>query len=260
MGPPSKDFSGRGDDSQSVMTYRGHAVCKTLIRCHFSPLATTGQQYVYSGSADGRIHVSSSKHLKRDSSADPSWTPPDLVAGWTDSASAGSLTFDAAERVVRSGDSGRGSVSRERRRGAEGQSQQHPAYRQYSARRLVAPERAEPYEHFVGRRSRRRRLDRQARVARLWQERAEELGGLGGEDSTRAGRALSIHLLYLYLTAWQLPLSHDRDDCSARTPQMMIGAHPTAQRGLQASGSPRECCWCGCRLALGLDLWERSDR
>ncbi|PWY99089.1 WD40 repeat-like protein [Testicularia cyperi] len=41
----------------SVMTYRGHAVLKTLIRCHFSPLETTGQKYIYSGSADGRIHI-----------------------------------------------------------------------------------------------------------------------------------------------------------------------------------------------------------
>jgi DDB1- and CUL4-associated factor 11 len=40
------------------MTYRGHSVLRTLIRCHFSPLETTGQQYLYSGSADGRIHVS----------------------------------------------------------------------------------------------------------------------------------------------------------------------------------------------------------
>ncbi|EPQ60332.1 WD40 repeat-like protein [Gloeophyllum trabeum ATCC 11539] len=41
----------------SVMTYRGHAVLKTLIRCHFSPAETTGSQYIYSGSADGRIHI-----------------------------------------------------------------------------------------------------------------------------------------------------------------------------------------------------------
>ncbi|GAA6054137.1 hypothetical protein JCM3770_003214 [Rhodotorula araucariae] len=41
----------------SVMTYRGHAVLRTLIRCHFSPVATTGQRYVYTGSADGRIHI-----------------------------------------------------------------------------------------------------------------------------------------------------------------------------------------------------------
>ncbi|SPO20380.1 uncharacterized protein UTRI_00777_B [Ustilago trichophora] len=41
----------------SVMTYRGHAVLKTLIRCHFSPVETTGQKYIYSGSADGKIHI-----------------------------------------------------------------------------------------------------------------------------------------------------------------------------------------------------------
>ena len=41
----------------SVMTYRGHSVLRTLIRCHFSPASTTGQRYIYSGSADGRIHV-----------------------------------------------------------------------------------------------------------------------------------------------------------------------------------------------------------
>lgn len=42
----------------SVMTYRGHAVLRTLIRCNFSPAETTGGQYIYSGSADGRVHVS----------------------------------------------------------------------------------------------------------------------------------------------------------------------------------------------------------
>ncbi|THH13014.1 hypothetical protein EW146_g7163 [Bondarzewia mesenterica] len=41
----------------SVMTYRGHAVLQTLIRCHFSPAETTGAQYIYSGSADGKIHI-----------------------------------------------------------------------------------------------------------------------------------------------------------------------------------------------------------
>jgi len=42
----------------SVMTYRGHAVLRTLIRCYFSPVETTGGQYLYSGSYDGKIHVS----------------------------------------------------------------------------------------------------------------------------------------------------------------------------------------------------------
>ncbi|EJC98714.1 WD40 repeat-like protein [Fomitiporia mediterranea MF3/22] len=41
----------------SIMTYRGHSVLRTLIRCHFSPAETTGGRYIYSGSFDGRIHV-----------------------------------------------------------------------------------------------------------------------------------------------------------------------------------------------------------
>ncbi|RUP46289.1 hypothetical protein BC936DRAFT_147120 [Jimgerdemannia flammicorona] len=42
----------------SVMTYRGHNVVRTLIRCHFSPQHSTGQRYLYTGCADGKIHVS----------------------------------------------------------------------------------------------------------------------------------------------------------------------------------------------------------
>lgn len=41
----------------SVMVYSGHAVYRTLIRCHFSPTESTGAQYIYSGSADGKIHA-----------------------------------------------------------------------------------------------------------------------------------------------------------------------------------------------------------
>lgn len=44
-------------DDCSVMTFRGHAVFRTLIRCHFSPAETTGQAYVYSGSTDGRVYI-----------------------------------------------------------------------------------------------------------------------------------------------------------------------------------------------------------
>ncbi|KAH9486363.1 LEC14B-like protein [Psilocybe cubensis] len=40
----------------SVMTFRGHSVLRTLIRCHFSPAESTGSQYIYSGSANGLIH------------------------------------------------------------------------------------------------------------------------------------------------------------------------------------------------------------
>ena len=41
----------------SVKTFRGHTVLGTLIRCHFSPLFSTGQRFVYSGSARGGVHI-----------------------------------------------------------------------------------------------------------------------------------------------------------------------------------------------------------
>lgn len=42
---------------RSIMTYRGHRVLSTLIRCYFSPPATTGQRFVYSASQDGIVYV-----------------------------------------------------------------------------------------------------------------------------------------------------------------------------------------------------------
>ncbi|KAG0292127.1 hypothetical protein BGZ98_002711 [Dissophora globulifera] len=41
----------------SVMSFQGHEVLRTLIRCHFSPVHTTGQRYLYSGSSDGMVHI-----------------------------------------------------------------------------------------------------------------------------------------------------------------------------------------------------------
>ena len=54
---PKPRYSAHPQDC-SVMTYRGHEVLRTLIRCHFSPAETTGSQYIYSGSSDGKVHVS----------------------------------------------------------------------------------------------------------------------------------------------------------------------------------------------------------
>ncbi|CAK4068169.1 unnamed protein product [Aphanomyces euteiches] len=42
---------------QSIMTYRGHAVKQTLIRCYFSPMHSTGQRFIYTGSADGEVVI-----------------------------------------------------------------------------------------------------------------------------------------------------------------------------------------------------------
>ncbi|KAF2075437.1 hypothetical protein CYY_003266 [Polysphondylium violaceum] len=45
------------DNDISLMTYKGHKVFQTLIRCYFSPLETTGQKFIYSGSSDGDIYI-----------------------------------------------------------------------------------------------------------------------------------------------------------------------------------------------------------
>lgn len=41
----------------SLMTYRGHGVLHTLIRCRFSPTHSTGQQFIYSGCSTGKVVV-----------------------------------------------------------------------------------------------------------------------------------------------------------------------------------------------------------
>lgn len=46
----------------SVMTYRGHGVLHTLVRCRFSPEFTTGQRFIYSGCSTGKI-ISESHHV-----------------------------------------------------------------------------------------------------------------------------------------------------------------------------------------------------
>jgi WD repeat-containing protein 23 len=56
------DYPGMGKDvrhpyDQSLMTYKGHLVLRTLIRCYFSPLASTGQRYIYTGSHDCCVYI-----------------------------------------------------------------------------------------------------------------------------------------------------------------------------------------------------------
>lgn len=41
----------------SLVTFRGHKVQRTLIRCHFAPPDSANSRYVYSGSSDGKVHV-----------------------------------------------------------------------------------------------------------------------------------------------------------------------------------------------------------
>jgi len=41
----------------SSSSFRGHELFQTLIRAYYSPAATTGQNYIYTGSADGRVVI-----------------------------------------------------------------------------------------------------------------------------------------------------------------------------------------------------------
>lgn len=50
------DYKPHPNDS-SIVTFRGHRVLKTLIRCHFSPPGSTDSRYVYSGSEDGSVYI-----------------------------------------------------------------------------------------------------------------------------------------------------------------------------------------------------------
>ncbi|TVY21619.1 LEC14B protein [Lachnellula arida] len=44
-------------NDNSLVTFRGHRVLRTLIRCHFSSPDSTNSRYVYSGSEDGKIYI-----------------------------------------------------------------------------------------------------------------------------------------------------------------------------------------------------------
>jgi WD repeat-containing protein 23 len=55
--PYPEEYRRSAKNDCSVVTFRGHRVLKTLIRCHFSPPGSTNSRYVYSGSEDGKIYV-----------------------------------------------------------------------------------------------------------------------------------------------------------------------------------------------------------
>ncbi|WOL03342.1 hypothetical protein Cni_G12062 [Canna indica] len=57
MDYPSQARKLKHPSDQSVATYRGHSVLGTLIRCYFSPVHSTGQKYIYTGSYDKCVYV-----------------------------------------------------------------------------------------------------------------------------------------------------------------------------------------------------------
>ncbi|CAH8306457.1 unnamed protein product [Eruca vesicaria subsp. sativa] len=57
MDYPSESRDLKHPYDQSVSTYKGHSVLRTLIRCYFSPAHSTGQKYIYTGSNDSSVHI-----------------------------------------------------------------------------------------------------------------------------------------------------------------------------------------------------------
>ncbi|XP_028781643.1 LEC14B homolog [Neltuma alba] len=54
---PNRQKNIKHPHDQSLATYRGHSVLRTLIRCYFSPSYSTGQKYIYTGSSDGSVYI-----------------------------------------------------------------------------------------------------------------------------------------------------------------------------------------------------------
>lgn len=57
MAYPGHPVANRHPQDCSVATYAGHSVLQTLIRCYYSPEHTTGQRYIYTGSACGGVFL-----------------------------------------------------------------------------------------------------------------------------------------------------------------------------------------------------------
>lgn len=57
FGKYDEKFWYKDPHDSSLVTYRGHKVLKTLIRCHFSPPGSTNSRYIYSGSQDGKVYI-----------------------------------------------------------------------------------------------------------------------------------------------------------------------------------------------------------
>lgn len=51
-----KDYEPHPNDC-SIVSFRGHSVHETLIRCHFSPPTSTNSRYVYTGSNNGKVYI-----------------------------------------------------------------------------------------------------------------------------------------------------------------------------------------------------------
>jgi len=110
MDYPGVNDGARHPNDCSIMTYRGHRVLETLIRCDFSPERSTGQRFLYTGSQDGVVYIFDvltgeavdRLRFHRAAVRDVSWHPADMslvscsfdgtVAEWSHAHVGGGLT------------------------------------------------------------------------------------------------------------------------------------------------------------------------
>lgn len=52
-----RNLSNEKNFDNSVQSFRGHKVGRTLMRCHFSPLGPTDRRYIYTASSCGKIFL-----------------------------------------------------------------------------------------------------------------------------------------------------------------------------------------------------------
>ena len=68
---PLRNYKKRLAADESLMTFRGHEILFTLIRCYFSPLFTTGQRFIYTGSSSKKVLIYDSYTGKKVTSLKP---------------------------------------------------------------------------------------------------------------------------------------------------------------------------------------------
>ncbi|CAG9333067.1 unnamed protein product [Blepharisma stoltei] len=54
---PLRNYRKRLSADSSLLTFKRHTVRKTCIKCYFSPLFTTGNRFIYSGSCEGNVYI-----------------------------------------------------------------------------------------------------------------------------------------------------------------------------------------------------------
>ena len=75
---PLENYNKKLAIDESLLTFRGHKVLATLIRCHFSPISSTDKRYIYTGSADGKVYIYDSYTGKKAAVLEPEYEEQEM--------------------------------------------------------------------------------------------------------------------------------------------------------------------------------------